>query len=214
MLVVIRLVILVIAVFSIAPSSVAHADRAHDRMRYTDALVEQLRRTAECRKQPSLWWCRAVRWDQGAGDPLPLGKPLIGRWLTKGQPGQRTRSSNKLDLRDELVALIITGTPEHPVIKLELLDAVDPDLLTGVTRVLDGKAPRVTLGAALATRLGALTGEHPMTSVDGEWYWDESDDARLRHVDGLWIAILSPPQAAARAYPDARLVYLLTDAWD
>jgi hypothetical protein len=210
MLVAVRLLFLLIAL-----SSLAHADRAHDRMRYTDAVVEQLRRTGECGKKPVPWWCRAALWDEGTGDQLPLGKALIGRWLVKGQPGQQARSSHKIELRDELVACIITGTRDHPLIKLEMIDGLDPDLLGGVTRVLEGKAPRVTLGTALATRLGALAGEFPVAAVDGEWYWDErSDDLRLRHVDGLWIAILSPPPAAARAYPDARHVYVFTDAWD
>jgi hypothetical protein len=206
----VRLLLLLVAL-----SSLAQADRAHDRMRYTDAMVEQLRRTGECGRKPAPWWCRAARWDEGTDDPLPLGKPLIGRWFVKGQPGLQARSSRKIELRDDLVACIITGTREHPLIKLEILDTVGPDLLGGVTRVLEGTSPRTTLGTRLATRLSALIGEFPVVAVDGEWYWDErSDDLRLRHVDGFWIAILSPPPAAARAYPDARHVYIFTSAWD
>ena len=42
-------------------------------------------------------------------------------------------------------------------------------------------------------------------------FWDQdSDDMRLRNVDGVWIVIESPPPAAARAaWPDAREIYVL-----
>lgn len=198
----------------VAMSSLAHADRAHDRMRYTDELVDQLRRTPECRKASPPWWCRAARWPDGTADPLPIGKPLIGRAFTKGQPGQKARSPHKLELLPDFVQCVVTGTAEHPVAKLERISNAAPELVADVTRVLDGKAPRITLDAALTTQLHALTGELPVTAVDGEWFWDElGDDVRLRHVDGRWIAILSPSPGAARAYPDAREVYVLTDAW-
>jgi hypothetical protein len=108
----------------------------------------------------------------------------------------------------------MTGTRAHPLIKLEEIDAGDPNLLPEVTHVLEATASSVTIGTGLAAQLGALTGKFPVVAVDGEWYWDESDDLRLRHVDGLWIAILSPPPAAARAYPDARHVYIFTAAWN
>jgi len=88
----------------IAPPSHAHADRAHDRMRYTDALVDQLRRTPECGTKPMPWWCRAAKWGTGTGDPLPIGKPLIGRWFIKGQPGLHSRLLRKIELRENLVA--------------------------------------------------------------------------------------------------------------
>jgi hypothetical protein len=212
MLAAVRLLLLLML---LALSSLAHADRARLRLRYTDALVDQLRRTEGCHDKPAPWWCKAARWDGGTDDPLPLGRALIGRWFIKGEPGLHVRSLQKTELRDQLVGLIITGTREQPRIKLRELDGDDPEFLRGVTRVLEGRAPRVTLSAALASQLGALTGEFPVAAVDGEWYWDElSDDVRLRQVDGLWIAILSPPPAAARAYPDGRLVYVFTDAWD
>jgi len=203
------------ALLLVALSSFADADRVHDRVRYTDELVDQLRRTAECRKASPPWWCRAARWSEGTADPLPIGKPLIGRSFTKGQPGQKARSPRKIDLQQDFVQAIVTGQPEHPVIKLETISDAAPELVANVTRVLDGKAPRITLDAALTTQLRALTGERSVIAVDGEWFWDQlGDDVRMRHVHGLWIAILAPPPGSARAYPDARDVFVLTDAWD
>ena len=205
-----RLVVSILVV-----SSLAYADRTHERVRYTDAAIQVLRGSGACGTKTARWWCRAVRWEQGTGEALPFDKPLIGRWVTTGEPGLHHRSETKLDVRNELVACAITGTPDHPRIRLETVGANDPDALVGVTRVLEGKDPRVKVGTDLAAEIHAMTGRYPMIAVDGEWYWDEqSDDVRLRKVDGYWIAILSPPPGAARSYPDARLVYVLTDAWD
>ena len=199
--------------------SIASADRVHERITWTDAAIAEI--TKSCGRSGSggstSWWCRARGWDHGSAALLPRDRPLIGRWLGKGQAGLHVRSIHTLEARDELVGLVVTGPADHPKIRLEILDDVEPSVRADLTDVLEGRATRltrVTLPAAIARNLRALAGTQPVIAVDDEWYWDDrSDDLRLRFVDGVWVAILSPPPAAARAYPDAREIYVFTDAW-
>lgn len=206
---------LALPLVAVALHSLAYGDRAHERLRYTDEAIAELRRRGACTSKSPRWWCRAIKWSDGTNKKLPLGQPLVGRWLTKGEPGLHVRSKHKIDERDELVGCVITGTADHPMIRLETLHVDDPASRTTVTSVLEGKTARAKVDARVAAELRKLTGQYPVISVDGEWFWDErSDDVRLRYVDGYWVAILSGPPAAARSYPDARLVYVLTDAWE
>jgi len=88
-----------------------------------------------------------------------------------------------------VVALAIGGTAEHPLVAIEDF-ASDSDLVAA--------AP-------------GLHPDLPAVPVDGEWAIDwRGDDVRLRKVGTAWIAIVSPPPAAARAYPDARTIYVFT----
>jgi hypothetical protein len=186
-------------------ATLAAADRSHDRLRYTDEALAAVRHTGDCGRRTARWWCRASDWEHGTAELLPFGKPLLGRWLAVRR--------GAVDPRDELVACVVTGTPGRAKIRLEPVGG--RDALPGVTRVLEGAAPRATIGAELASDVKKLAGEDDAVAVDGEWFFDQkSDDVRLRKVGAFWIAILSPPPAAASSYPDARLVYVLTDAWD
>lgn len=200
-----------ILVLVVLLGGVAHADRTHTRLHYTDAAIALL--TQKCAKT-SAWWCKATHWDAGTAESLPLARPLVGLAITTGEPGQKVRTPTTITGGDMVVGCIVTGTADHPQIWLGEL-ATDDASIAEVTRALAGKKPRAKLSATLGEVLRAHAGEHPLTQVDDEWYWDDgSDDMRLRKIDGVWVVILAPPPAAARAYPDSRTVFVLTDAWD
>lgn len=200
-------VVLAVAILASLAGSVG----ADDRVALTDKALTALRRNGACDKKAARWWCIATKWSTGTAEPLPVGKRLIGSWLYF--------KSGKIEEFERPWSFVVTD--DHGAIKVWTADVETPkdrqhehDAAIAVARVLEGKATTATVAPDVVADLAENVGKYTPSKVGNEWYWDDlSDDMRARKVGTYWVVILSPPSAAARVWPDGRVIAVFTDAW-
>jgi hypothetical protein len=207
------LAVLIVAVLARTAAADADADEQArvlaQRAKLTQKAIKIVTKAGKCSSKAPKWWCVAAKWNMGTAAALPVGRPFVGVWLW-------VKDGKVEDMHRPLV-LVATddkGTTKIDTASIPGGEERDAAIADAVASTIEGKTTVATLGADVVKEIRGLAGKWPIAKLGDDWYWDErSDDVRLRKIGAYWVAILAPPPAAARSYPDGRMFMVFTDAW-